>query len=99
MGSCCSSDWAAVTLKMVVFMSGHGTQYCTGGQISTFRRHLLMACRNGTSSDAGEEAGSTGKGRQGKKSCTGILQQRASLNNEHFFSNPTFLQEMLQFLI
>lgn len=33
-GSCSSSDWAAVTLKRVVFESGHGNQYCTAGQIS-----------------------------------------------------------------
>lgn len=33
-GSCCSSDWAAVTLKRVVFGSGHSNQYCTAGQIS-----------------------------------------------------------------
>lgn len=56
-----------------------------------------MAHRDGTPSDACEEAGGTG--RQGKKSCTGMLQQRASLNNEHFFSIPTFLKEMLLFLI
>lgn len=62
-----------------------------------FRSHLLMAHRDGTPSDACEEAGGTG--RQGKKSCTGMLQQRASLNNEHFFSIPTFLKEMLLFLI
>lgn len=64
-----------------------------------FRSHLLMAHRDGTPSDACEEAGGTGKGRQGKKSCTGMLQQRASLNNERFFSIPTFLKEMLLFLI
>lgn len=53
-----------------------------------FRRHLFTGHGNGT-----------GKGRQSTKRCTGILQQRASLNNEPFLSIPTFLQEMLHFLI
>lgn len=61
-----------------------------------FRRHLLVAHRNGTSSDACKEAQ-----RKGDKamSSTGIPQQRASLNSEHSFSIPTFLQEVLHFLI
>lgn len=40
-----------------------------------FRRHLLMACGNGISSDVCEEAGGTGKQRQSKKSSTWILQR------------------------
>lgn len=33
-GVAAAQTWAVVTPEMVVFMSGHGNQYCTGGQIS-----------------------------------------------------------------
>lgn len=46
-----------------------------------FRRHLLMAHRNGASSDICAEVDDTGKQRRGTKNGTWILQQSVSLSN------------------
>ena len=62
-----------------------------------FRKHLLMARGNGTSSDVFDEVGGTGKQRRGKKSRTWILQRWVSLSNERFFSIPTFCKRSFTF--
>lgn len=62
-----------------------------------FRRHLLMACGNGASSDVCDEVEGTRKQRRGRQSRTWILQRCVSLSNERFFIVPTLCKRRFTF--